>query len=172
MRTAGTTEANQAGSKVIVRLQGPCYVRRMTIRSYFVCKQGPRPLVAATTVLVAAVLLTGCNSPADTAPGSAPAASASASASAEASAVAGAYGLQQVDGRGVSASDTELVLRTAKGERTFQIKEEDLEAIDPKHFNSHVGVPSLGFRVYYRTEGGVDRVVSVEEIEGSTLGFD
>ncbi|WP_461188459.1 hypothetical protein [Arthrobacter sp. Z4-13] len=140
----------------------------MTMRSYFVCKQCPRPLVAATTVLMAAVLLAGCSSPAGTAPDSAPAVNASAGTSA----VAGANGLQQVDGRGVSASDTELVLRTAEGERTFQIKEEDLEAIDPKHFNSHVGVPSLGFRVYYRTEGGVDRVVSVEEIEGSTLGFD
>ncbi|WP_104044493.1 hypothetical protein [Arthrobacter sp. ZGTC412] len=146
----------------------------MKMRSYFVCKQGLRPLLGATTVLMAAVLLTGCNSPADTTPNSAPAASASAntSASADTSAVAGTSGLQQVDGRGVSASDTELVLRTAQGERTFQIKEEDLQAIDPAHYNSHVGVPSLGFRVYYRTEGGVDRVVSVEEIEGSTLGFD
>lgn len=168
MRTEGFTEADQARANAIVRLQGLCYVRRMKMRSCFVCKQDPRPLVAATTVLIAAVLLTGCNSPADTAPGSAPAASASAGTGA----VAGANGLQQVDGRGVSASDTELVLRTAEGERTFQIKEEDLQAIDPAHYNSHVGVPSLGFRVYYRTEGGVDRVVSVEEIAGSTLGFD
>ncbi|WP_219815641.1 hypothetical protein, partial [Arthrobacter sp. ZGTC212] len=54
----------------------------MKMRSYFVCKQGLRPLLGATTVLMAAVLLTGCNSPAGTAHDSAPAASASADTSA------------------------------------------------------------------------------------------
>jgi hypothetical protein len=81
-------------------------------------------------------------------------------------------GLQQVEGRAVSASDTELVLRTADSEYTFSIKPEDLAAIDPAHINSHIGVETLGFRVFYRNEGGVDYVVSVQEIKGSTLGFD
>lgn len=81
-------------------------------------------------------------------------------------------GLQQVEGRAVSASDTELVLRTADSEYTFSIKPEDLAAVDPGHINSHIGVETLGFRVFYRNEGGVDYVVSVQEIKGSTLGFD
>lgn len=80
--------------------------------------------------------------------------------------------IQQVDGRPVSASGTELILRTADEQLTFQIRPEDLEAIDPAHINSHVGVETLGFRAYYMTEAGIDYVVSVEEINGSTLGFD
>ena len=81
-------------------------------------------------------------------------------------------GLQQVVGRGVSADDTALVLRTADGEKTFQIRAEDLQAVDPEHFNSHVGVDSLGYRIYFISEGGVDYAVSVEEVDGSELGFD
>lgn len=81
-------------------------------------------------------------------------------------------GLQQIDGRAVSATDTELVLRTADGERTFQIAEEDVRAIDPTHYNSHAGIADLGFRVFYRTEGTLEYAISVEEIPGSALGFD
>ncbi|MFP5451402.1 MAG: hypothetical protein ACLGG9_06575 [Thermoleophilia bacterium] len=80
--------------------------------------------------------------------------------------------LVTVDGRAVSATDQELVLRTADGERTFQIREDDLQAVDPAHFESHVGVATLGFRIHYVSEGGIDYAVSTEEIKGSTLGFD
>jgi hypothetical protein len=80
--------------------------------------------------------------------------------------------LASVDGRGVSASETELVIRTADGERVFQVKPEDVGAVDPDHFNSHVGVATLAYRIYFREEGGVEYAVSVEEIDGTTLDFD
>jgi hypothetical protein len=81
-------------------------------------------------------------------------------------------GLIEVQGRAISASDTELILRTADAELTFQIREEDVRAIDPEHIQSHAGIESIGFKVFYRNIDGVDYVVSVEEIDGSTLGFD
>lgn len=80
--------------------------------------------------------------------------------------------LIEVEGRAVSASDTELILRTIDSEMTFQIREEDVRAIDPEHITSHLGVESIGFRAFYRNIDGVDYVVSIEEIDGSTLGFD
>ncbi len=85
---------------------------------------------------------------------------------------AGASSIQQMDGRGVSATNEELVLRTAGGEWTFKIRPEDVAAVDPDHFNSHVGVPTLGFRVFYVSQDGADYAVSVEEIKASSLGFD
>jgi hypothetical protein len=84
---------------------------------------------------------------------------------------AGSTAMQQMDGRGVSATDDELVLRTAGGEWTFKIRPEDVAAVDPEHFNSHVDVPTIGFRVFYVTQDGVDYAVSVEEIDASSLGF-
>jgi hypothetical protein len=81
-------------------------------------------------------------------------------------------GLVEVQGRAISASNTELILRTADAELTFQIREEDVRAIDPEHIQSHSGIQSIGFKVFYRNIDGVDYVVSVEEIDGSTLGFD
>lgn len=78
----------------------------------------------------------------------------------------------EVEGRAVSASNSELLLRTADGEMTFSIREEDVRAIDPEHIQSHAGIESIGFKVFYRTIDGVNYVVSVEEIDGSTLGFD
>ena len=80
--------------------------------------------------------------------------------------------LMEVEGRAVSASNSELLLRTADGEMTFSIREEDVRAIDPEHIQSHAGIESIGFKVFYRTIDGVNYVVSVEEIDGSTLGFD
>jgi hypothetical protein len=83
-----------------------------------------------------------------------------------------ASALTEILGRAVSASDTELILRTESGEMTFAIREEDVRAIDPEHIQSHAGIESIGFKVFYRNIDGVDYVVSVEEIDGSTLGFD
>ena len=80
--------------------------------------------------------------------------------------------LVEIQGRAISATDEQLVLRTADGEMTFAIREEDVRAIDPKHIQSHAGIESIGFKVFYRNIEGVDYVVSVEEIDGSTLGFD
>ncbi|MFP5489310.1 MAG: hypothetical protein ACLGHQ_13515 [Acidimicrobiia bacterium] len=80
--------------------------------------------------------------------------------------------LREIDGRSVSAGPGEIVLRTAEGERTFMVRDEDRAAVDPDHFASHAGVATLGFRVFYTTDAGSDYAVSVEEIAGSTLGFD
>ncbi len=79
--------------------------------------------------------------------------------------------LLQMDGRGLSATNEELVLETPGGQWTFKIRPEDLAAVDVEHFNSHVGVPDVAFRVFYVTEDGVDYAVSVEHIDASTLGF-
>jgi len=117
----------------------------------------PRSTLAITSALVWGFAVAGCSAPAE---------------EPEPVAVEAPSSLQQVDGRAVSASETELVLRTADTEYTFAIKSEDVEAVDPAHITSHIGVETLGFRVFYRNEGGVDYVVSVEEIKGSTLGFD
>ena len=83
-----------------------------------------------------------------------------------------ASSLTEVLGRALSANETELVLRTESGEMTFSIREEDVRAIDPEHIQSHAGIESIGFKVFYRNIDGIDYVVSVEEIDGSTLGFD
>lgn len=135
----------------------------MKISSYVTSPLGLRVLPSAVGVMIAAALLTGC------AGASTPQ---SEEANSEQSASPDSAALQQVDGRGVSASDTELVLRTADGERTFQIRPDDVQAIDPAHFDSHIGIPTLGFRIYYLTEANIDYAVSAEEIKGSTLGFD
>lgn len=115
-----------------------------------------RSTLLASVAVFSSLAITGCAQPEEAAP-----------AASEVSA-----GLEQVEGRAVSASDTELVLRTADLEYTFSIKPEDLEAVDPEHINSHIGVETLGFRVFFRNESGIDYVVSVQEIKGSTLGFD
>lgn len=90
-------------------------------------------------------------------------------AAAEGSAAASA--MKQMDGRGVSATEEELVLSTPGGEWTFKIRPEDVAAVDPEHVNSHASVPEIGFRVFYITLDGVDYAVSVEEIDASSLGF-
>jgi len=81
-------------------------------------------------------------------------------------------GLPSVDGRAVAASNEEITIRTSDGERKFQVRDEDVSAIDPVHIQSHVGVATLGFRIYYRNINGQDYAISVEEIKASTLGFD
>jgi len=83
----------------------------------------------------------------------------------------GSSALLQMDGRGLSATNEELVLETPGGTWNFKIRPEDLAAVDVEHFNSHVNVPDVAFRVFYVTEGGVDYAVSVEHIDASTLGF-
>lgn len=83
----------------------------------------------------------------------------------------GTSALLTMDGRGVSATNEELVLETPGGQWTFKIRPEDLAAVDVEHYNSHVGVPDIAFRVFFVTQDGVDYAVSVEHIEASTLGF-
>ena len=85
---------------------------------------------------------------------------------------AASAGIPSIDGRGVSVTDSELVLRTADGDRTFAIRAEDVNAVGPEHIESHLGIESIGFKVYFITEDGVDYAVSVEEVDGSALGFD
>jgi len=126
------------------------------------------PLLVTTVLLFAA-----CGSDSDTKGTSGGGSSETKTEQADDGSVAvGDDGLRSIDGRAVKANETELVLRLADGERTFKIKPEDVAGVDPGHFNSHVGIPTLGFRVYFRPEGDTDYAVSAEEIKGSDLGFD
>lgn len=133
-----------------------------------------RVLLLGATLAAAGMLLTACGPTSSTTPDTSqeqPQAPSGAPAE-EKPTETEETSLQQIDGRAVSATDIELVLRTADGERTFQIAEEDVQAIDPSHFSSHANVADLGFRVFYRTEGTLEYAISVEEIPGSSLGFD
>lgn len=116
-------------------------------------------LVASSALIVP--ILAGC--------GGGDSASTTATAALEGAATSA---LLTMDGRGVSASNEEIVLRTPGGEWTFKVRPEDVVAVDPDHFNSHIGVDTIGYRIFYVTENGVDYAVSVEEIDGTTLGFD
>ncbi|NQU37826.1 MAG: hypothetical protein HQ526_09575 [Actinobacteria bacterium] len=111
--------------------------------------------MAAVVLGGGALLLSGCG-----AEGASPAAS-SASAS----------GLASVDGRAEKVNSKEIVLRTVNGTQTFKIRPEDEAGVGPEHVESHMGIPSIGFKVYYVTDNGVDYAVSAEEIKGDTLGF-
>lgn len=145
---------------------------------HILARTSVRTLALLSLVVLAASLLSACGSDSDAkeASGEKKAEQADDSNSEETaddgSVAVGEDGLRSIDGRAVSASDTELVLRTADGERTFQIKPEDVAGVAPGHYSSHVGIPTLGFRVYFRTEDDVEYAVSAEEIAGSDLGFD
>lgn len=117
-------------------------------------------------VLATVLIIAGCGGGSDDSKSSGDAKSTGADKS------VGSDGLRQVDGRAVSANDAEVVLRTADGERTFKVKPEDVGGVGPEHVQSHVGIPTLGFRIYYRTESDVEYAVSAEEIPASGLGFD
>lgn len=117
---------------------------------------GGRVILAVAALILSATLLVACGGGSDEQP----------------AAAAPSGDLQEIEGRAVSADPGEIVLRTAEGERTFIVREEDRAAVDPDHFASHAGVATLGFRVFYATDAGSDYAVSVEEIAGSTLGFD
>lgn len=127
-----------------------------------------KPLAALAALALLSLPLSGC-AQGQTGPGPAPAATPTQTSETEAGAPSP---LIEVEGRAVSATDSELIFRTIDSELTFQIREEDVRAIDPKHIQSHLGVKSIGFRAFYRNIDGVDYVVSIEEIDGSTLGFE
>lgn len=146
---------------------------------HILARSAARYLKLTALLTLAAVLFTACGSDSDSkgdpGGGSSDAKAEQADgggAGDDGSVAVGDDGLRAIDGRAVKASDTELVLRTADGERTFQIKPDDKAGVDPGHYNSHVGIPTLGFRIYFRPEGDVDYAVSAEEIKGSGLGFD
>ncbi len=61
--------------------------------------------------------------------------------------------LPTVDGYLVSASLTGVVLNTADGELTLAVDEQDAPLLGIEHLQSHAGLTSLGFRVYYQQRG-------------------
>ena len=61
--------------------------------------------------------------------------------------------LPTVDGYLLSASTEQVVLLTADGEQTFIVDEQDAPALGIEHMQSHAGVNTLGFRVYYDEQG-------------------
>lgn len=72
--------------------------------------------------------------------------------------------LPSVDGYLVSATDTEVVLTTADGEQKFAVAEQDAPALGIEHLQSHAGINTLGFRVYYQEQGDQRFVKQAVEI--------
>lgn len=72
--------------------------------------------------------------------------------------------LPNVDGYLLSASTESVVLLTADGEQTFSVDEQDAPAVGIEHLQSHAGVHTLGFRVYYDEQGDRRLVKYAQEI--------
>lgn len=73
---------------------------------------------------------------------------------------------QSVVGFLEEADENGLVLRMPDGStRTFAVAEQDVDALDLEHLESHAGFDDVGFRVYYRSEGGADYAVGAEETD-------
>jgi hypothetical protein len=61
--------------------------------------------------------------------------------------------LPTVDGYLVSATASEVVLKTAVGELTLAVDAQDAPLLGIEHLQSHAGLTTLGFRVYYQQRG-------------------
>ena len=75
-----------------------------------------------------------------------------------------AQSVASVDGFLLSATETEVVVRTQAGDQTFTVAPADVEAVGIPHLASHAGLTDIGFRVYYVEEGGVRYIKGSEEI--------
>ena len=69
-----------------------------------------------------------------------------------------------VDGYLISVNQRRLVLRTQQGEETFRISLADLPTLGLPHLQSHAGITSIGFRVFYQQIGGKRFVKGAVEI--------
>src|SRR5687767_8855996 len=81
----------------------------------------------------------------------------------------GAESYVTYEGRPVRANDRELVLDVDDKERTFAIRPEDLRSVDPGHVASHIGIPTLAFRVYVDEVDGEEYAIAAEEMAASDL---
>ena len=72
--------------------------------------------------------------------------------------------LESIDGYLISASETAVVLHTADGEQTFAVAQEDVPQLGIGHLQSHAGIQTLGFRVFYAEEDGQRFVKAAQEI--------
>lgn len=72
--------------------------------------------------------------------------------------------LPSIDGYLVSASTAAVVLKTAQGELTFVVDEQDAPQLGLEHLQSHAGLQTLGFRVYYEQQGDQRLVKQAVEI--------
>lgn len=72
--------------------------------------------------------------------------------------------LPSIDGYLISASSAGVVLKTAEGELTFVVDEQDAPQLGLEHLQSHAGLATLGFRVYYRQKGDQRLVKQAVEI--------
>jgi hypothetical protein len=77
--------------------------------------------------------------------------------------------LPTIDGYLISASETAVVLETADGEQTFSVAPEDAPQIGIEHLQSHAGINTLGFRVYYTERDGNRFVKQAVEIPPPAL---
>lgn len=61
--------------------------------------------------------------------------------------------LPSIDGYLISASTDGVVMLTAEGEQTLLVDEQDVPALGLEHMQSHAGINTLGFRVFYEQRG-------------------
>lgn len=78
--------------------------------------------------------------------------------------------LPTVDGYLISASTTGVVLNTADGELTLAVDEQDAPLLGIEHLQSHAGLTSLGFRVYYEQRGDRRFIKRAFEIAPPSFG--
>jgi hypothetical protein len=72
--------------------------------------------------------------------------------------------LPSLDGYLISATESEVVLKTADGDQKLAVAEQDVPQIGIEHLQSHAGINTLGFRVYYTEQDGKRYVKQAVEI--------
>ena len=77
--------------------------------------------------------------------------------------------LPSVDGYLLYATNEKVVLLTADGEQTFAVSDQDAPELGIEHLQSHAGIDTLGFRVYYEQQGTRRFVKQAAEIPPPSL---
>lgn len=77
--------------------------------------------------------------------------------------------LPSVDGYLVSATAEGVLLKTRDGDQTFAVAEQDLATIGIEHMQSHAGIQTLGFRVFYEERDGQRFIKQAMEIPPPSL---
>lgn len=73
-------------------------------------------------------------------------------------------------GRVQSVSNTKLVLEDSDGtEISFKIRKDDLASVNPPHVKSHIDVPEIAFRIYYREIDGERYALAADETSSEGL---
>jgi hypothetical protein len=75
-----------------------------------------------------------------------------------------ATALPSADGILVRVTQRRIALRTIEGDAVFFVAAADRPALGIEHMQSHMGVPSIGFRIYYERRGEKYFARAAEEI--------